>query len=623
MQLEEMKKRVSLVEYAQNSGFSIEKAGKNAYRINPCPRCGHKDHFTLYPDSNSYVSFSGCCKGGSIIDFLIEVEGLSPPEAIDKLKRLDNLTADDRLKVKNTGNTELQIQKQDDSDQANNRAGLSEKEMKEIALLVQKASLKKTAYYTDRGLTNKTIEKYRLGYLPAGHSYGAGFKYLLPVSDRFVIIRSDNEKDRYRNMGNTEILNECYLKDQNLAAKDIFITEGYFDALSIEELDYPAIGLNSTAMTNKLVDIIEENRDKLKDKRFILALDEDRGGKEGTAKITERLANLGISYAVIELDGYKDVNHYLIADRVGLKKKIESLPLKGTVYEYLQDTFELDQIKRISEPEINTGLPALDDTLGGGLYPGLYVLGAISSLGKTALALQMADRIAAQGHQVLFFSLEMGHYEMTCRSLARTLYERGSNREITTGHILKTIYKGRDIYADPLFQEALESYKEGPAMNITIKEGNFDLDINKLRTAVNEHVGRTGKKPVVFVDYLQVLKPLDLRMTEKQHIDLTIVELKRIGRDLDVPVIAVSSFNRANYKTDVGFEAFKESGAIEYTADVVLAMQLRKNGDDDINELKNREPRPLELVVLKNRRGRAYEVIGLDYWAKQNFFAET
>ena len=224
---------------------------------------------------------------------------------------------------------------------------------------------------------------------------------------------------------------------------------------------------------------------------------------------------------------------------------------------------------------------------------------------------------------MLFFSLEMGRYEMTCRSLARALYEQGGNKEITTGHILKTNYKGQDVYSQDYFQAALESYREGPAKHITLQEGNYDLDINTLRQIVNEHIGRTGKRPVIFVDYLQVLKPIDLRITEKQHIDMTIVELKRLSRDLDLPVIAVSSFNRANYKTDVTFEAFKESGAIEYTADVVLALQLRKNGDDDINELKNREPRPLELVLLKNRRGKAFQVIDLDYWPKQNFFAEV
>ena len=47
------------------------------------------------------------------------------------------------------------------------------------------------------------------------------------------------------------------------------------------------------------------------------------------------------------------------------------------------------------------------------------------------------------------------------------------------------------------------------------------------------------------------------------------------------------------------------------------------NALSDINEVKNREPRPLEMVILKNRRGRAFDVIGLNYWPKQNYFEEV
>ena len=609
MQLEELKMRVSLLDYIEQSGLRLEKAGQNVYRINPCPVCGHKDHFTIYPDTNSYVSFSECCNGGSIIDFMIEIEGLPKEEAINKLRTMAGQTDITSTKIKQKDPEPVQT--------------MQEGEKKELALLVMKAAQHKTDYYNSRGLSERIINQYRLGYSSDGHKYGSSFKYVLPVSEQFVILRSDNEKDRYRNIGNTEILNTRYLKDPGSTETQIFITEGYFDALSLEEIGFRAVALNSTAMSDNLISILEENKNTLKEKQFILALDNDQGGRDTTTKLKKALLELDLNFSELTIDSYKDINEYLIKDRAGLIKEIEKMPLKGTTYEYLLDGFELDQLKRLNEVDIKTGLPKLDQTLGGGLYPALYVIGAISSLGKTALALQLADNIADQGQPVLFFSLEMGRYEMTCRSLARVLYEQHKNSEITTGHVLKTSYKGADLYSQTYFQQALAHYREGPAKHLTLHEGNFDLDINLLKMTVREHVGRTGARPVVFVDYLQVLKPIDLRMTEKQHIDLTIVELKRLSRDLDLPVIAVSSFNRANYKTDVAFEAFKESGAIEYTADVVLAMQLRKNGDDDINELKNREPRPLELVLLKNRRGRAYQVIDVDYWPKQNFFAEV
>jgi len=611
MHLEALKEKVKLLDYVKNNGGQIEKAGQNVYRLNPCPVCGHKDHFTIYPENNSYYSFSGCCEGGSIIDFMMEVEKLNQSQAIEKLKSL-------------AGVEQNKEPFQDPGREQRNQdiPRLNPDEKKETKALVEKAANNHTDYYYKRGLTEKTIKNYNLGYLPGGHKYGPSFKYVLPVSDQFVILRSDNDQDRYRNIGNTEIFNSRYIKDPSLTGRQIFITEGFFDALSLEELDLPAMALNSTAMSETLINMVREYKDKLKEKLFVLALDDDQGGWETADKLKTALRELKLAYAELDLKGYKDVNTFLQEDKEGLQKAIDKMPLKGTLYEYLQEDFELDQIKRINEPDIMTGLPQLDRNLGGGLYPGLYVLGAISSLGKTALALQVADKIAEQGLNVLFFSLEMGRYEMTCRSLARVLFEQNGHRDITTGNVLKTSYNGQDLYSQAFFKKALETYKEGPARHMALYEGNFDLDINALKQQVDEYINITGKKPVIFVDYLQVLRPLDLRMSEKQHIDLTIVELKRISRDLDVPVIAISSFNRANYKTDVAFEAFKESGAIEYTADVVLAMQLRKNEDDDISEVKNREPRPLELVLLKNRRGRPYEVIAMDYWPKQNYFVE-
>ncbi len=57
-------------------------------------------------------------------------------------------------------------------------------------------------------------------------------------------------------------------------------------------------------------------------------------------------------------------------------------------------------------PALSTGFAALDKQLDGRLYPGLYVIGSVSSLGKTAFCLQMADTIAVQGADVLFFTLK-------------------------------------------------------------------------------------------------------------------------------------------------------------------------------------------------------------------------
>ena len=152
----------------------------------------------------------------------------------------------------------------------------------------------------------------------------------------------------------------------------------------------------------------------------------------------------------------------------------------------------------------------------------------------------------------------------------------------------------------------------------------MELGARELRAAVAEHLRQRGERPVVMVDYLQILKPDDPRATDKQNTDRAVVELKRISRDFDLPVVAVSSFNRDNYRAAVCMEAFKESGAVEYSSDVLLGMQLEGAGESgfDVNLQKRKNPRPVELVLLKNRSGLPYGKLPLRYYAKYSCFAE-
>src|SRR5690606_222457 len=85
----------------------------------------------------------------------------------------------------------------------------------------------------------------------------------------------------------------------------------------------------------------------------------------------------------------------------------------------LIDEFIEEINKNMNTSGISTGFDNLDQSLGGGLYAGLYTLGAISSLGKTTLALQIADNIAANGYEVIFFSLEMALAEVLAKSFSR------------------------------------------------------------------------------------------------------------------------------------------------------------------------------------------------------------
>ena len=100
------------------------------------------------------------------------------------------------------------------------------------------------------------------------------------------------------------------------------------------------------------------------------------------------------------------------------------------------------------------------------------------------------------------------------------------------------------------------------------------MTIDGIIESVGKYIKETGVNPVVIVDYLQVIAPTDKRMLTKDVVDSNVRALKKLQKDNDLVVILVSSLNRQNYLTPIDFESFKESGGIEYTADVIWGLQL-------------------------------------------------
>ena len=113
---------------------------------------------------------------------------------------------------------------------------------------------------------------------------------------------------------------------------------------------------------------------------------------------------------------------------------------------------------------VSTGFPNLDNHLDGGVHEGLYVIGAISSLGKTTFMIQIADYISSQGQDVLYISLEMSKYEIMAKSISRhtlLLFDgQESNLAKTTRGI--TVGSNYDHYIDleiDAINEAIKEYK--------------------------------------------------------------------------------------------------------------------------------------------------------------------
>jgi len=297
---------------------------------------------------------------------------------------------------------------------------------------------------------------------------------------------------------------------------------------------------------------------------------------------------------------------------------------ENLVSHYLEDIFIKDIDKFKSYKDRKTGFSNLDE-LTGGLYPGLYVVGAISSLGKTTFVHQIGDQLAEQGDHVLFFSLEQNRLEMVTKSLSR----------ITARHNKEKAVSAIKIRAGKITPEVLAAAEEyyKIADRISIIECNFNTNIYSIVNYTKAYMETYNVKPVVIVDYLQIIPPVDPRQSDKEKVDSIVRGLKKLQSENDLVVFVISSINRANYLTPIDFESFKESGGIEYTADVVWGLQLQILNDDLFNsekkikekrekvrQAKKAIPREIELVCLKNRYGVSSYSCGFKYDPRFDLF---
>lgn len=507
-------------------------------------------------------------------------------------------------------------------------------------------NIKKTDYPQRRGLSETTIKRFYLGYDEEAK------RLIIPVSKGYYKARAIDEKQEPKYLipkgAKISIFNRKALAE---ATKPIFIVEGELDALSIIEAGGEAIALGSVVNWRALLELLKSQQPA---QPLIIALDNDSAGERAERDLVEGLQRLNIYPLPFKPYGeHKDANEALQADREALKAAIESAEqiakeanpaeqvrdeqdaeraayLETSAAHHIQD-FINGIAQSVNTPFIPTGFNRLDAVLDGGLYEGLYIVGAISSLGKTTLITQMADNIAQNGNDVLIFSLEMARAELMAKSISRhtleiTLASRGDTRNAKTARGITTgkRYEGYSPAETKLIQEAITAYREY-AGRIFINEGMGNIGAARVREEVQKHISFTGKTPIVIIDYLQILAPYNERATDKQNTDKAVFDLKRISREYKTPVIGVSSFNRASYKDEVAMEAFKESGAIEYSSDVLIGLQLAGAGDKDFNadEEKKRDPRNIELVILKNRNGKTGDKLVFKYYPRFNYFMEN
>lgn len=508
-----------------------------------------------------------------------------------------------------------------------------------------------TDYPQRRGINAEMIERFNLGFIqawrnPKAPAAPATPRLIIPISAGSYLARDTREQQKeYAKLkvGQMHVFNVEAVKGQ----RPVFIVEGELDAISIIQAGGEAVALGSIAMTRRFLAKVEQLHAQCP---FIIALDNETSEQVQKAanELEEGLERAGLaSYRRNPCGMYKDANEALQRNSAGLRAAVKAIEQEvadfsraeeaarrerhlKTSARYHLASFREGIAASVQTPVLPTGFFYLDKALDGGLYEGLYIVGAISSLGKTTFCMQIADQIAQAGSDVLIFSLEMARFELMAKSISRHTLEISINKGIDTKNA-KTArgitngarYAKYNEQEKQLIEEAVEAYSRY-AERVFIHEGVGEIGAEQVRAVVAEHIRITGNKPVVIVDYLQILAPYSEKATDKQNTDKAVLELKRISRDYKLPLIGISSFNRANYKEAVTMEAFKESGAIEYSSDVLIGLQLKGAGkkDFDATEAKSRQCREIELVILKNRNGQTGKRVPFSYYPMFNFYKE-
>ncbi|MBE6399466.1 MAG: replicative DNA helicase [Lentisphaerae bacterium] len=273
---------------------------------------------------------------------------------------------------------------------------------------------------------------------------------------------------------------------------------------------------------------------------------------------------------------------------------------------------EFQTLIKIRNKELEVGIPtgyAALDALTGGLKPGeMFVLAARPSIGKTSLGLNIISNIAIRGERrypVAFFSLEMTDSQIARRLLCsesqipESAFWNGSFSDADLGKLTAAaaMIGGAKLFIDP-------------TGGLTISELRA-----KARRLKNEH-----DIQLIVIDYLQLMHA-DTRLDRQLEVAEVSGAIKKLAKDLNVPVLVLAQLNRevdkntsANARPKLA--NLRDSGAIEQDADIVTFLHRNR---DEAKNLPDGASVDAELIVEKNRNGKIGTVKMLFYPSRMEF----
>lgn len=605
------------------------KAGRNMYN---CPFClsGTGEHGTgalgVFRNKRTGVlnwKCQNCGRGGDVGDFITYSENIPKNQGMKRAREL-------------YGNREIYYKPTEFLNNVLTRELPATAPAESNNLIMD--------YLRGRGFSDETINDFNLGWFIDKFN---DLRLAIPTNENHIIGRRIADKnDNFNKMnygGDVSLFNVADL--YNADKKPVFICEGWADAMSVYEGNGYAIATNSVSNYRKVIEALKQQPTN---NQLIISFDNDKDGDGRAEDLKNELQKLGYNSIRFKPEQFKDLNEWLINDRnnfltaiqeaekeaEAMQPRTEQQPVinqEATTQEpatNYKENYLINHIDGIIKDTrsqkfkaVSTGFLSVDKMLNGGLFTGLSVIGAESSMGKSTLIMNIGENLAESGHDVLYFSLEMSVSQLVMRGLSKQSFLLNNKKKGYESAIIKNNQAG-DL------SKIIEAYKNKIAGNMIIipnKAGGFTVE--DICNTTEKHIKTTGKQPIVIVDYLQYIADHQ-RAQDKQKIDHSIQELKTLSMKHDLIIIAISSINRNSYGQELQMESFKESGNIEYTADLLLGLYFSKsnakNGQpltpNEFEAEKSKTPREMTLKVIKGRDIESGIKKELRYFSKYNYF---
>ena len=304
-----------------------------------------------------------------------------------------------------------------------------------------------------------------------------------------------------------------------------------------------------------------------------------------------RITALGYD-APDDLDEVVETSEKLLFDVTNKRVATNFKSMESLVLETFDELHELANTKS-KYNGVRTGFQDLDDLFGGLRGGDLVILAARPSVGKTALALNIASRAAQLGTSVAFFSLEMSATQLVQRVLSTET--RINSKKMQTGQMSQQDWNTL-IAASGMLSKLQLWVDDTPSASILEVRAKARRQLRNVEP----------QKGLIIVDYLQLMQPQNTR-TESRQVEIAEISrgLKILAKEMDMPIIALSQLSRAvesrQGKRPI-LSDLRESGAIEQDADIVMFLD-RSLSEKEAEQEDRPAWRTADVIVAKHRNG--------------------